>query len=243
MGSDILLKLHINFILYTQIIISFSYFCEVYNLNLNFMNIMAKAIVAGAVAASSFMSVSAESVYDFTVKNRKGEDVALSEYKGKVLLVVNTATRCGFTPQYDELEAIYQKYKDSGFEIIDFPCNQFGQQAPGSNEEIHDFCTMNFNIHFPQFGKIDVNGENELPLYTYLKAQKGFEGFDMEDKLGPLLDEMMSKADPDYAKKPSIKWNFTKFLISRDGKVLKRFEPTHKMSLVDKEIKAAVEAK
>ncbi len=204
---------------------------------------MKKTIAAGVLATASMMPATAESIYDFTVKDRKGNDVTLADYKGKVLLVVNTATRCGFTPQYDELEAIYEKYKDLGFDILDFPCNQFGEQAPGSNEEIHDFCTMNFNIKFPQFGKIEVNGENESPLYTYLKAQKGFEGFDMEDKLGPLLDQMLSKADPDYAKKPSIKWNFTKFLIDCNGKVVKRYEPTHKMNLVDADIKGLLEKK
>ena len=205
------------------------------------MDKMKKTIATGVIAAAGMMPVAAGSIYDFTVKNRKGANVSLADYKGKVLLIVNTATRCGFTPQYDELEAIYESYRDRGFDILDFPCNQFGEQAPGSNEEIHDFCTMNFNIKFPQFGKIDVNGENESPLYTYLKAQKGFEGFDMEDKLGPLLDQMLSKADPDYAKKPSIKWNFTKFLINRNGKVVKRYEPTHKMSLVSDDVKALVE--
>ena len=204
---------------------------------------MKKSIATGLIAASSIMAASAENIYDFIVKNGKGDEVALSTYKGKVLLIVNTATRCGFTPQYDELEAIYQKYKNEGFDILDFPCNQFGEQAPGSNEEIHEFCTLNFNIHFPQFGKIDVNGEKEEPLYTYLKSQQGFAGFDMEDKLGPLLDQMLSKADPEYASKSSIKWNFTKFLISREGKVVKRYEPTHKMSLVDEDIKALLQEK
>ncbi len=207
------------------------------------MENMKKTITAGVMAAASMMPMNAESIYDFTVKDRKGQDVSLADYKGKVLLIVNTATRCGFTPQYTELENIYEKYKDQGFDILDFPCNQFGEQAPGSNEEIHEFCTLNYNIKFPQLGKIDVNGENESPLFTYLKAQKGFEGFDMQDKLGPLLDQMMSKADPDYAKKPSIKWNFTKFLIDRNGKVVKRFEPTHNMGLVDAEVKALIEQK
>lgn len=202
-----------------------------------------KIIATGALAAAALSPISAESIYDFTVKDRKGNDVSLADYKGKVLLVVNTATRCGFTPQYTELEAIYEKYKDQGFDILDFPCNQFGEQAPGTNEEIHDFCTMNYNIKFPQLGKIEVNGENESPLFTYLKAQKGFEGFDMKDKLGPLLDQMLSKADPDYAKKSSIKWNFTKFLIDRNGKVVRRYEPTHNMTLVEKDIQSIVEKK
>jgi glutathione peroxidase len=179
----------------------------------------------------------AQNVYDFTVLDRRGKEVSLSEYKGKVLLIVNTATRCGFTPQYEALEAMYKDYKDQGLEILDFPCNQFGQQAPGTEEEIHEFCTLNFGTEFPQFKKIEVNGENESPLFTYLKAQKTFEGFDLSDKLGKLLDEMLSKADPDYAKKSDIKWNFTKFLVDKEGNVVKRFEPTHDMKLVEEEVK------
>lgn len=179
----------------------------------------------------------AQNVYDFTVLDRRGKEVSLREYKGKVLLIVNTATRCGFTPQYEALEAMYKDYKDQGLEILDFPCNQFGQQAPGTEEEIHEFCTLNFGTEFPQFKKIEVNGENESPLFTYLKAQKTFEGFDLNDKLGKLLDEMLSKADPDYAKKSDIKWNFTKFLVDKEGNVMKRFEPTHDMKLVEEEVK------
>lgn len=180
----------------------------------------------------------AQNVYDFTVKDRKGNDVSLSEYKGKVLLIVNTATKCGFTPQYGELEALYKDYKDKGLEILDFPCNQFGEQAPGTAEEIHDFCTMNYGTQYPQFKKIDVNGPNELPLYTFLKAQKGFQGFDPEHKIGKILIEMLSKADPDYASKPDIKWNFTKFLIDKEGKVIDRFEPTFDIKIIEEKIKA-----
>ena len=142
------------------------------------------------------------SIYDFSVKTRDGKEVSLNDYKGKALLIVNTATGCGFTPQYKGLQELYNKYKDKGFEILDFPCNQFANQAPGNNEEIHTFCTGRFGITFPQFAKIDVNGKNEDPLYTYLKKQKG--GFCTS----------------------RIKWNFTKFLVSRDGTVLKRFAPT-----------------
>ena len=113
-------------------------------------------------------------IYDFTVKNRKGEDVSLENFKGKVLLIVNTATRCGFTPQYDELEALYSKYNKDGFEVLDFPCNQFGNQAPESDEEIHTFCQLNYKVKFDQFAKVEVNGENAIPLFKYLKEQKGF---------------------------------------------------------------------
>lgn len=166
------------------------------------------------------------SIYDFTVKDNKGNDVALAQYKGKVLLIVNTATACGFTPQYSELEALYEAYAEKGLEILDFPCNQFGAQAPGTDEEIQSFCTLNFGTKFPRFKKIEVNGDNELPLYTYLKSQKGFAGFDPAHPLTKILDDMFSKADADYAKKPDVKWNFTKFLIDTEGNVVERFEPT-----------------
>ena len=180
------------------------------------------------------------SVYDFMVKDDAGKDVSLADYKGMVLLIVNTATRCGFTPQYKELEALYEKYAKDGFEILDFPCNQFGEQAPGSIQEIHQFCTANFDIQFPQFDKIDVNGANEHPLYTYLKSQKGFGGFDTTDQRGKFMDEMMRKQDADYDKKSDIKWNFTKFLISSDGRVLKRYEPTDKMSTIEADMQMEV---
>lgn len=142
------------------------------------------------------------SVYDYKVTNNKGEEVSLEQYKGKVLLIVNTATGCGFTPQYEGLEKIYQEYKDKGFEILDFPCNQFGSQAPGSDEEINQFCTLKYNTTFPRFKKINVNGVDESPLYTYLKSQKG----------GLFT--------------PNIKWNFTKFLVNREGAVVGRYAPT-----------------
>ena len=183
-------------------------------------------------------TVMAQNVYDFTVKDRKGNDVSLAEYKGKVLLIVNTATRCGFTPQYEELEALYKTYKDRGLEILDFPCNQFGQQAPGTEDEIHEFCQLNYGTEFPQFRKIEVNGENESPLFTYLKAQKGFAGFDLNHKIGKLLHDMMLKADADYASKPDIKWNFTKFLVNQQGEVIARYEPTHDIKSIEADIQA-----
>ena len=179
----------------------------------------------------------AQNVFDFTVKDRRGNDVSLTEYKGKVLLIVNTATRCGFTPQYEELETLYKNYKDQGLEILDFPCNQFGEQAPGTEEEIHQFCTLNFGTEFPQFKKIEVNGENESPLFTYLKAERGFKGFDLNHKIGALLDKMLGEADPDYASKPDIKWNFTKFLIDREGNVVERYEPTTDIAIIEEKIK------
>ena len=182
------------------------------------------------------LTTSAQGIYDFNVKDDAGKDVSLKAYKGKVLLIVNTATRCGFTPQYKELEALYEKYGSAGLVILDFPCNQFGQQAPGTIQEIHQFCTANFDIHFPQFDKIDVNGPDESPLYTYLKAQKGFGGFDLNDQRGKMMDGMLRKQDPDYDKKSDIKWNFTKFLVSRDGRVVKRYEPTDQMSDLETDV-------
>ena len=179
----------------------------------------------------------AQNIYDFTVKDRRGNDISLSEYKGKVLLIVNTATRCGFTPQYEELEALYKNYCEQGLESLDFPCNQFGEQAPGTEEEIHQFCTLNFGTEFPQFKKIEVNGENEIPLYTFLKEQRGFKGFDLNHKIGALLDDMLKKADPDYVSKPDIKWNFTKFLIDREGNVVERYEPTTDIKVIEEAIK------
>ena len=189
------------------------------------------------MAVMGVMSLPAQEIYKFKVKNDAGKEVSLQEYKGKVLLIVNTATRCGFTPQYKELEALYAAYHEQGLEILDFPCNQFGEQAPGTIEEIHQFCTANFDIQFPQFDKIDVNGKNEHPLYRYLKSQKKFEGFDMKDNIGKMMDSMLRKQDAGYDKKSDIKWNFTKFLISRDGKVLQRYEPTHKMTDIEADIK------
>lgn len=153
------------------------------------------------------------SIYDFTVKDAKGSDVRLSDYKGKVLLIVNTATGCGFTPQYEGLQTLYETYQAQGLEILDFPCNQFGHQAPGTEEEIVTFCKGRFGVTFRQFAKINVNGEDESPLYTYLKSQKG---------------GVMGS---------NIKWNFTKFLIDRDGNVVERYAPTVTPEKLENEIK------
>ena len=181
-----------------------------------------------------------DSVYQFTVKGRKGEDVSLADYKGKVLLIVNTATRCGFTPQYEGLEWMYEQHKDKGFEILDFPCNQFGQQAPGTDDEIHTFCVVHYKTAFPQFAKIDVNGENAAPLFRFLTDSTTFEGFPQDGKLAPILEKMLREADPDYAKKPDVKWNFTKFLVGRDGRVVSRFEPTAPLSSIETAIEKAL---
>ena len=197
-----------------------------------------RKLIVSFVAMMGVLTLSAQtSVYDFKAVDDQGQEMSLSAYKGKVLLIVNTATRCGFTPQYKELEALYEKYRQEGLEILDFPCNQFGQQAPGTIQEIRKFCTANFDVQFSQFNKIDVNGANEHPLYTWLKAQKGFGGFDVSDQRGKMMDGMLRRQDADYDKKSDIKWNFTKFLVSRDGQVLKRYEPTDKMSDVEADIK------
>ncbi|EFA43962.1 glutathione peroxidase [Hallella bergensis DSM 17361] len=168
-------------------------------------------------------------VYEFSVKDRKGKDVSLKEYANEVLLIVNTATKCGFTPTYTELENTYQKYHTQGFEILDFPCNQFGQQAPGTDEAIHEFCKLTYGTDFPRFKKIKVNGEHAAPLYKFLKKQKGFAGWDESHELTPVLDKMLSEADPNYKESAEIKWNFTKFLINKKGQVVKRYEPTEKI--------------
>ena len=173
-------------------------------------------------------------VYDFTVKTRKGEEVNLSDYKGKTLLIVNTATGCGFTPQYKELQEIYDAHKDDGLEILDFPCNQFADQAPGTDEEIHTFCTGRFGITFPQFAKCDVNGENAIPLYQYLTANTSFEGFN--GPAGLMLSGVVKKMDKDYKNNGNIKWNFTKFLIHKDGNIVERIEPTVDMKKVKEKV-------
>ena len=173
------------------------------------------------------------SIYDYNVTTAKGEVFSLGDLRGKVILIVNTATGCGFTPQYKPIEEMYTKYHDQGLEILDIPCNQFGNQAPGTDEEIHEFCQVHYNTTFPQMRKSDVNGENELPLYTHLKSEKGFEGFG-KGMMAKVLDKMLKKSDPEYESNPDIKWNFTKFLIDRQGNVVARFEPTLSMKEVEK---------
>lgn len=155
-------------------------------------------------------------IYDFKIKTADNSEVSISDYKGKVLLIVNTATKCGFTPQYTDLQKLYDEFRESGFEILDFPCNQFGNQAPETNEEIHKFCTLNFGIKFKQFAKIDVNGKNEDPLYTFLKKQK--KGIFNSD----------------------IKWNFTKFLIDKNGNVVGRYAAAYDFKKLTALIKSFV---
>ncbi len=174
-------------------------------------------------------------VYDFKVTDRTGNEVSLSDYAGKVLLIVNTATGCGFTPHYEPLEAMYKDLRDKGFEILDFPCNQFANQAPGDADEIHEFCTMKFGTEFPQFAKIDVNGDNADPLFVHLATQKSFEGFGKGLK-NAALNKFTNANNKKFGEKAYIKWNFTKFLIDREGNVVARFEPTTDMGEVRKAV-------
>ena len=178
-----------------------------------------------------------KTVYDFTVKDRMGNEVPLSDYSGKVLLIVNTATGCGFTPHYEPLEEMYRELKEKGFEILDFPCNQFANQAPGDADEIHSFCTLKFGADFPQFAKIDVNGDTADPLFAFLASEKPFEGFGKGLK-NAALNKFAGMNNKQFGEKAYIKWNFTKFLVDREGKVVSRFEPTADM----KDVRAAVEA-
>ena len=174
------------------------------------------------------------SIYDFKLKNRNGEEVSLNDFKEKILIIVNTATGCGFTPQYEGLEKLYKKYHEKGLEIIDIPCNQFGSQAPGTDDEIHEFCALKYDTSFDQFTKSDVNGENELPLYTYLKEQI------KEDKIKGMKNKMAMKAIEKISKTAindgDIKWNFTKFLVNRDGEVVGRYSPTYNPDDMEEDI-------
>lgn len=177
--------------------------------------------------------------YDYSVETPSGEKVEMKDYEGKVVLVVNTATGCGFTPHYKDIEDMYEKFHDQGFEVIDVPCNQFAGQTPGTDDEIHEFCTLHYNTKFPQMKKADVNGENAIPLFKFLKEQKGFEGFGKGPK-ALAMSAMLAGIDKDYKNNPEIKWNFTKFVIDRKGNVVARFEPTVKMSEVAKFVEGLI---
>ena len=178
------------------------------------------------------------SIYDLSVKNRNNEDVSLNDFKGKTLIIVNTATGCGFTPQYEGLEKLYQKYHDKGLEILDFPCNQFGNQAPGTDDEIHEFCTFKYNTSFDQFQKIEVNGENESPLFTLLKNEIDEDIISgVKNKMAMKAVEKMSKT---YKEKKDIKWNFTKFIVDKNGNVVGRYSPTYKPEDMEDKIKEII---
>lgn len=177
-------------------------------------------------------------IYDYSIIDRNGNKINLNDYNGKVLIIVNTATGCGFTPQYEGLEKLYKEYHDKGLEIIDIPCNQFGNQAPGTDDEIHEFCALKYDTSFDQFAKAEVNGENELPLYTYLKEQI------KEDKIDGIKNKMAMKAVEKISKTAikdgDIKWNFTKFLVDKEGKVVGRYSPTFKPEDIKEDIKKLI---
>lgn len=172
-------------------------------------------------------------IYDFTAKDIDGNLVSLQDYKGKVLIVVNTASKCGFTPQYEDLQKLYDNYKDKGVEILGFPCNQFMDQEPGTNQETKSFCSLNYGVNFPLFEKTDVNGKFAHPLFKYLVSEAPFKGFDMSNPTNKMLDAMLKDKFPEFAVGDAVKWNFTKFIIDKEGNVVNRFEPaTDPMDMV-----------
>ncbi len=175
-------------------------------------------------------------IYEFTVKDAAGNDVPLSSFEANAMLLVNTASKCGFTPQYEQLEQLYQKYKEQGFVILAFPCNQFMGQEPGDNEEIQSFCKLHYGVTFPVMAKVDVNGENAIPLYRDLVSFTTFVGFDKNHPIGAKLDEILSAENPDYEKDNAIKWNFTKFLVDKNGEIVARYEPTTPVEEIEEKL-------
>ena len=175
-------------------------------------------------------------IYDFKALSNRGEEVDMAQYRGKVLMIVNTASKCGFTPQYDGLEALYQKYKEQGLVILGFPCDQFAHQEPGSDEEIAEFCRINHGVTFPLMKKIDVNGENAHPIFEYLKSQAPKEEY--KGLKAKATHTMLKGISKSAKKEGDILWNFTKFLISKDGSVIKRFPPVAKPEEMEADIEA-----
>ena len=198
---------------------------------------MKKILIFLAAICAVACSNDTNTIYQFSAESNSGDPVNFADYKGKVLLVVNTASKCGFTPQYEGLEALYQKYKFEGLVVIGFPCDQFGHQEPGSDGEIVEFCRENYGVTFPLMAKSDVNGENANEVFKWLYSEKPFAGWG-ESETGKFMDGMLSRNDPDYASNPDIKWNFTKFLIDRNGKVVARFEPVVTPEEIDDQIVA-----
>ena len=182
------------------------------------------AAVSAAFCLTACQSQKTTKVYDFSAVANDGSEVNFADYKGKVLLIVNTASKCGFTPQYDGLEALYKQYKDQGLVVVGFPCDQFGHQEPGTAEEIEEFCRVNYGVTFPLMDKIEVNGDNAHPIYKWLYSEKPFAGFG-EGETAQRMGQILARMDPDYISNPDIKWNFTKFLVDRKGRVVARFEP------------------
>ena len=198
---------------------------------------MKKILIILAAICAVACSNDTNTIYQFSAESNSGDPVNFADYKGIVLLVVNTASKCGFTPQYEGLEALYQKYKFEGLVVIGFPCDQFGHQEPGSDGEIVEFCRENYGVTFPLMAKSDVNGENANEVFKWLYTEKPFAGWG-ESETGKFMDGMLSRNDPDYASNPDIKWNFTKFLIDRNGKVVARFEPVVTPEEIDDQIVA-----
>ena len=198
---------------------------------------MKKLLALLSVLCAVACSGGSTKIYDFKSVSNNGEEVDFAQYQGQVMLIVNTASKCGFTPQYDGLERLYQKYKDNGFVVIGFPCDQFGHQEPGSDAEIEEFCRLNHGVTFPLMAKSEVNGENANPVFKWLYSEKPFAGFGDSDT-GRFMDGMLSQGNPDYAANPDIKWNFTKFLIDRKGRVVARFEPVVSPEELDAQIEA-----
>ena len=192
-----------------------------------------EAQTANEAPETTGMELNGMSIYDYSVETPDGERIPLKNFTGKVMLIVNTATGCGFTPHYKPLQKMYERYRDSGLEIIDIPCNQFAGQTPGTDKEIHDFCTLRYHTTFPQMKKSDVNGDAALPLYNFLKEKQGFKGFG-HGGAALAMSIMAKSADKDYKNNAAIKWNFTKFIVDRSGNVVARFEPTANMKKVEK---------
>lgn len=165
------------------------------------------------------------SIYNFIAKDIDGKEVSLQDFKGKVLMIVNTASKCGFTPQFEDLQKLYEQYKDKGLEILGFPCNQFMGQEPGNSEETKGFCTLTYGVTFPMFEKIDVNGELADPIFKHLTKEAAFKGFDMSNPTNKMLESLIKEKIPEFSIGDAIRWNFTKFLLDRDGNVVERFEP------------------
>lgn len=180
------------------------------------------------------------SVYDFSAKLISGKEISLEDFKGKVIIVVNTASKCGFTPQYSDLQKLYEKYSSKDFVILGFPCNQFGEQEPGENDEVNTFCQLNYGVSFPIFQKINVNGSDAHPLFKQLIKETSFNGYDTNSVIGKILYSMISEKYPENLYGDTIKWNFTKFLINREGHVVKRFEPTVEPFDMEDEIKKII---
>ncbi|MFC0212985.1 glutathione peroxidase [Paenibacillus chartarius] len=177
-------------------------------------------------------------IYDFTVRKSDGSRVPLYAFEGKPVVIINTASKCTFTPQFADLQSLYEQYRASGVEFIGFPCNQFGEQEPGSNQEAESFCQINYGVKFPIYGKLEVNGDNAHPLFDYLRKAAPFKGFDDSNMNAKLLKMMITEKNPEWLLGDSIKWNFTKFLINRQGEVVARFEPTDEMDLLRRSIEA-----